>query len=120
MESEQTLQQQLDEARQTIAHLERAQHIDSVLRDADAVDLEVARLLTERAVMQMEEPDVALAIEDLKRHKPYLFRPAPSSDSTAVMGPRLETDAAAQAAEQAMTSGNRRDLLAYLRLRRRG
>lgn len=131
-----TLQRELDEARQTIAYLERRQSIDSLLRDADTIDLDAARLLTERVVSAMDEPDVAMAVEDLKRHKPYLFRQPPdpsaglpqdftgggsgSGGGSGVMGPRVESDPALDAADQAMRTGSRRDLLAYLRLRRRG
>lgn len=119
--SVETLQHDLDEARETIAHLERRQHIDALLRDADAIDLDAARLLTEHAVGAMDEPDLAMAVQDLRRHKPYLFQ-RPGDTGRGVMGPRLDTDPpdpAAHAAAQAMQTGSRRDLLAYLRLRRR-
>ena len=64
---------ELEQARQTVSQLERRQAIDEVLTDAETVDLEVARLLTEAAVSMMDEPDIRMAIEDLRRHKPYLF-----------------------------------------------
>ncbi len=116
------LERELAEARRTIEHLERRQRIDALLAEADAIDLDAARLLTERAVETMDEPDLALAVKDLKRHKPYLFRrPAPPwSGST--MSPRSDgegDDLATAAASRAAQSGARRDLLDYLRLRRR-
>ncbi|MEM1027537.1 MAG: hypothetical protein AAGJ38_05595 [Planctomycetota bacterium] len=117
------LQNQLDSSQDTITSLERRQKIDALLTDSDAIDLEAARLLTEISVSQMDEPDVGTAVNDLRRQKPYLFRHrAGRSDSA--MAPRLsQTDAlpAAQeaAAERAAATGDRRDLLDYLRLRRK-
>lgn len=114
------LQSQLDEASKTIDSLERRQRIDALLAESEAIDLDAARLLTERAVMEMDEPDVAEAVEDLRRHKPYLFRKRRGATASA-MSARVsdEGDDAAQAAEQAIASGDRKDLLRYLRLRRK-
>lgn len=114
------LQGQLDAAHQTVGHLERRQQIDALLAESDAIDMEAARLLTERAVAQMSEPDVKLAVRDLRRHKPYLFRQRMAGGHGA-MAPRLHDDEALadHAAEQAMHTGDRRDLLHYLRLRRK-
>lgn len=110
----------LDEANQTITVLERRQQADALLVDADAIDLEAARLLTEQAVLMMDEPDIKLAIDDLRRHKPYLFRRRPDPDHLA-MAPAIQHtghDPAEQAAQNAARTGDRRDLLRYLRLRR--
>lgn len=117
-----TAQMKLTEADQTITGLERRQKVDALLADADAIDLETARLLTERAVSLMDEPDVELAVSDLRRHKPYMFRRITASGVSA-MAPSIGPDGhdpAEQAAEQATQSGDRRDLLRYLRLKRRG
>lgn len=110
----------LDEAGLTISSLERRQKVDALLMDADAIDLEAARLLTEQAVLQMDDPDVKLAVDDLRRHKPYLFRRRHKEDPSA-MSPAIPTnghDPAEEAAEHAARTGDRRDLLRYLRLRR--
>jgi hypothetical protein len=114
------LRVQLNASRETITSLERRQKIDAMLAEADAIDLEAARLLTEAAVANMDEPDVAQVVADLRRHKPYLFRRGVGSGS-ASMSPRLSDEhvGAEKAAERALGSGNRRDLLEYLRLRRR-
>jgi len=114
------VQSQLDEAKQTINSLERRQKIDELLAESEAIDVDAARLLTEHAVMQMDEPDLAAAVEDLKRHKPYLFRRR-ASGGASVMAARVEdrSDGFEQAAEQAVATGNRKDLLRYLRLRRK-
>lgn len=111
---------ELDEANQTISSLERRQQVDALLTDADAIDLEAARLLTEQAVLTMDDPDIELAVDDLRRHKPYLFRRRHDTSGSA-MAPSIHDtghDPAEQAAEQAAKSGDRRDLLRYLRLRR--
>ncbi len=116
----QDTQAELEQVRQTMDKLERRQHIDALLADADAVDLEVARLLTEMAVEMMDEPDVKLAIEDLRRHKPYLFRQRlVGASAMPARGHDTADHQSQQAAEQAAVSGDRRDLLRYLRLRRK-
>ena len=114
-------QQRFEQAEQTINSLERRQRIDALLTEADAIDIEAARLLTEAAVQMMDKPDVAEAVADLRRHKPYLFHPDSSSADGLALAPQIEglDDPLAQAAEQAQQSGDRRDLLRYLRFRRR-
>lgn len=114
-------QQRVELAEQTIQSLERRQRIDALLAEADAIDIDAARLLTEAAVQSMDEPDVAEAVEDLRLHKPYLFHPDSSQAEGLALAPQIEglDDPLAQAAEQAQHSGDRRDLLRYLRLRRR-
>ncbi len=114
-------QARYEQAEQTIGSLERKQRMDELLTEADAIDLEAARLLTEAAVQAMDEPDLAEAVADLRRHKPYLFREEAIVPGGLALAPRIEglDDPLAQAAEQAQHSGDRRDLLRYLRLRRR-
>lgn len=116
----QDLQVELEQARQTIDALDRRQRIDAMLADAEAVDLEVARLLTEAAVEVMDEPDVKLAIDELRRLKPYLFRRR--ADGGAASMPARQRGGgghhADEAADRAASTGDRRDLLRYLRLRR--
>ena len=99
--------------------MERQQKIDRLLAESEAIDLEAARLLTEAAVEEMEEPDVEAVVEDLRRHKPYLFRQR--GPVRLAMGARTRAgsqERAEDAAREASMSGNRRDLLRYLRLRR--
>ncbi|MEM8737676.1 MAG: hypothetical protein AAGG38_04260 [Planctomycetota bacterium] len=114
-----TVQERLDKSQETITALERRQKIDALLADSDAIDLEAARLLTEISVSQMDEPDVRAAVDDLRRQKPYLFRQRVTQIDSA-MSPRVESSGAEElAAERAAATGDRRDLLDYLRLRRR-
>lgn len=116
------LQGRLTQTQQTIAQLERRQKIDALLADADAVDFEVARLLTEAAVEVMDQPDVAMAIADLKRGKPYLFHQRSIAAAQAMSARQRDSHSHSthEAAQAAATSGDRRDLLHYLRLRRSG
>ena len=107
----------LVETRKQLEAIERRQKIDQALIEADAVDLESARLLTEVAVGLMDEADVQSAVDELRRRKPFLFRRREPAGGA--MSPRPRHGApAAQAAEQAAATGNRRDLLRYLRTRR--
>jgi len=117
----QSAQQRCEQAEEAISSLERRQRIDALLAEADTIDIDAARLLTEAAVQSMDEPDVAEAVDDLRRHKPYLFRAEGGETGGLALAPRIEgfDDPLAQAAEQAQHSGDRRDLLRYLRLRRR-
>lgn len=112
------LRRQLDESRQTIVSLERRQRIDELLAEVEPIDRDVARLLTEAAVARMDEPDVALAVEDLRHHKPWLFRPAQQVGRAMPARIQPSTEAAEEAAAHAAATGDRRDLLRYLRLRR--
>ena len=127
------LQQQLHEARQTVRDLDRKRKIDALLAESDAVDLSTARLLTEAAIVDMDEPDLKLVIADLRRSKPFLFHKRSSSSNNSsdsantsptpravaqglrITPPPLQ---AQQAAQQAIATGSRRDVLRYLRLRR--
>ncbi|MCC7407115.1 MAG: hypothetical protein IT442_03535 [Phycisphaeraceae bacterium] len=110
---------ELKDARGLVEKLERRQRIDELLAESDAVDLEAARLLTEAAVQLMDEPDLRLAVDDLRRHRPYLFRQRHKRGS--VMGARSETGERLEVeGEKARESGDRRTLLRYLRLKRRG
>lgn len=116
-------QQQLHETQQQLQQVERRQKIDQLLMESDAVDLETARLLTEMAVQQMDEADVELAVQDLRRRKPYLFRRSRSTPigngSSMAPRPKLRVRPDLEdAAGAAVMTGNRRDLLRYLRLRR--
>ena len=125
------LEAQLAQAHEALDASERQRSIDLALIEADAVDVETARLLTEIAVMQMDEPDVLLAVTELKGRKPFLFRrerPAggPAFGAMGAHGahPALgrggSASALEDAAEAALAAGDRASLLAYLRMRRAG
>lgn len=86
------------------------------------MDLEAARLLTEVAVGLMDDADVQTAVDELRRRKPFLFRHPPGRDtgSASAISPKARRTAAPaqDAARDAAATGNRRDLLRYLRTRR--
>ena len=115
------MERDLSAARAALDAAERARQIDAALADADAVDLETARLLTEMAVSQMDEPDVRLAVEELRRKKGFLFRrrrTGTGAATGAIASPGRGR--VMEAARAAADSGDRAALLAYLRARRNG
>lgn len=112
------LERQLAAAREALDASERRRAIDLALVEAEAVDLETARLLTEMAVGQMDEKDVALAVDDLRRRKPFLFRDRPRATLGAAMGAPGEAASPADTARNEARTGDRRALLTYLRARR--
>ena len=120
-------QSALAETRKQLEAAERRQKIDQALLEADTVDLETARLLTEVAVGLMSDGDVQQAVDELRRRKPYLFRHRWAGRAISgggaigggAMAARSRPGAPAEeAAETAAQTGNRRDLLRYLRTRR--
>jgi hypothetical protein len=128
------LEAQLAEREREIAHLRRAGDIDSHLRDADAVDVETARLLVEARLESANADDahggaadLPAVIADLKRDKPFLFsaKPAaapPGRAPRAASSPRLDPrprERIEHAAAEARSSGRMADLLRYMRLRRK-
>jgi TolA-binding protein len=112
------LQAELAESREALVQAEKRRRIDQLLTEAEAIDLPAARLLTEAAVEQMSDGDVADAVSDLRRHKPYLFRQRGTSGGSLSPRPRHAHGQVDEAAAEAANSGDRRDLLRYLRLRR--
>lgn len=115
---------QLERNAQAIHEMERSRRVDELLLDAEAVDLEAARLLTELALSEMDDPDVETAVDELRRRKPYMFQRRPRS--TGVLSPHAghgespHADSIQFAAAEAGATGRRTDLLRYLRLRRVG
>ena len=115
------LQAQLDDARRDAALADRRCEIERSCAQADAVDTPTVALLTELAVAQMDEPDIAAALADLRRTKPFLFRTAPRPPASSAMAPALDpspAQALTELADRARATGDRRALLAYLRRRR--
>ncbi len=119
------LEKLLDQAREALDSVERRRRVDLALLEADAVDLESARLLTELALGEMERPDEAVAVGELKRRKPFLFRSRPArmggmGGGGAMSGRSRQaaSDSLLELAEEASRSGDRRALLRYLQARR--
>lgn len=118
------LEHALAEARETLDAVERRHRIDTALIEADAIDLDTARLLTEMAVADMPDADIAAVIAELQRDKPFLFRhamhrrAAPTTAAAGASLPAPSPDPVRDAAHEAAATGNRRALLRYLRARR--
>jgi hypothetical protein len=115
---------------ETISALKRRQAIEEQLRTAGAHDVDAARLLAEEALAAEGSLSIEDAVERVKAAKPWLFQSArvrssglagamsPSAmDRNSVAGSRSQR--LNDAAEEAHASGSRRDVLRYLRLRRR-
>lgn len=108
---------ELAQAREALDAAERRHAIERELIRAKAIDLETAALLTEAAIQNMDDADVAHAVAELRRAKPFLFRNAPagSAATAAIDDGNGELTRAADAARE---TGDRRALIRYLRLRR--
>ncbi len=116
------LESALTQARESLMHAERRGEIDRELTAAKAVDLETARLLTEAVVAEMDEPDVAAAVRELCERKPFLFGCSKRSAGGVSMSPapqRSVPDSLGAMAHTARSTGDRAELLRYLRARRR-
>ncbi len=108
----------LEQARHTIDAVELRRTIEHDLVEADAIDLETATILTQAALETMDEPDAAVAIQDLRRRKPFLFRSQSNRPSAMSALSRPGQGALDDVAESARRSGDRRELLRYLRMKR--
>ena len=125
------VRKELEQAR--AAHAQ--EHRSRVVREAvgAAMDHDVAALLVERTLAQAGVPAtggelpaaVKKAVEQIRREKPWLFESAARtlpgrSAISAPEGGRDRDDAPLRsAADQARSSGDRRDLIHYLSLRAR-
>jgi len=116
------LQSRITELERTLDSVERRHAIDLALIEAETVDLESARLLTEVAIAGMTDGDVKSAVADLRKRKPFLFRQrastSPSAGAMSATPPRRAVPATDTASEDAARTGDRRALLRYLRARR--
>lgn len=112
-------EQLLSQAREALDAAERKHTIERELWSQGALDVETATLLTEAAIAGMPKPDARAAVAELKRRKPFLFR-APSPAASAMSPHAPAANSLDQAAADARSSGDRRALLRYLRLKRTG
>lgn len=101
--------------RAALDQAERRHEIELALLRADALDMETARVMTEALVAQMSEPDVARAVEDLRRRKPFLFR---AKRPPAGMGAPGAVGSGVGGEANAAARGDRAALLRFLRARR--
>lgn len=116
----------LAEARAALERSERLRAIDNALLRRGVIDLETARLVGERAIDAMETPDAEAMVAELQRSKPFLFRreaAAPvrepvAASAMAPHAPEPPRTSATDTARRAAMTGDRAELLRYLRLRR--
>ncbi|MCK4874165.1 MAG: hypothetical protein KAS72_15690 [Phycisphaerales bacterium] len=112
----------LAETKAALVRTERMRAIDAALLEAGVVDLETARLVAERAMTDETEP--AEVVRSLAERKPFLFKPRGMTPlrSPSAMSARTERRGVGLtgAAESAMSTGRRTDLLHYMRLKRNG
>ncbi|MGE3107525.1 MAG: hypothetical protein AB7G11_00950 [Phycisphaerales bacterium] len=126
----QEAQKALESANRKLWLQEARRMIQGALLDAQAIDLDAASLMIEATLTEgmsdlrtFGERDARRAVQELRRRKPALFRPPPRL-RIGTMGVRVEPAGTAgaepmlRAAEHALRSGLRGDLLRYLRMRR--
>lgn len=114
----QSLTRTLEDTREALEESKRRRLIERELSTQGAIDLETTSLLTEAALTGAQDPDIQAAITDLKRRKPFLFRPPAAQRTSAMSGEIAPAPALDDAALEARRTGDRRALLRYLRLRR--
>jgi hypothetical protein len=118
----------LREARESLEASERRQRIERELAREEALDVEALTLLTQAALASGDasDGDIKSAVSELKRRKPHLFgvgerQPALGAFRAGAMSPaddRGLNTALETARREAGGTGDRRDLLRYLRLKR--
>ena len=118
---------ELASLRAELASVQRSRELERLLRDAGALDLEMAATMAEALVAQRVAAGesgfgLTAAVGELARTKPFLFGAVSGSGSGAGAMSAAPTGGSelARAASEAKSSGDRRLLLRYLRLRRRG
>lgn len=115
---------QRDEAALQLIVAENRRTVERVLSEAGTVDIETAAMLLGKKIDLAEVLDadaIHRSIEELLLDKPYLRKPnAPLPQKTASAKPAQTGTLAqmTQAADRAITTGDRRDVAEYLRLRR--
>ena len=117
------LADELESANAAVVSTQRRGDIERELTAAKAVDLETACLLTEVTIAEMDEPDVAVAVRELRSRKPFLFScGAHKAGGGGAMSAQVGSGGhgLGKMASSARSSGDRNELLRYLRARRGG
>ncbi|HEX2836916.1 MAG TPA: hypothetical protein VHN77_02185 [Phycisphaerales bacterium] len=116
------LETELSTTRTALTHAQQQRDLDRALFTAGATDLDAAHTLAEKALT--EGHDIPKAVAHVRQRTPSLFRPPipPSPARGATLAPAAPhappTSDLESAQRAAGTTGDRRDLLRYLRLRR--
>jgi len=120
------LADELESANAAVVSTQRRGDIERELTAARAVDLETACLLTEATIGEMDDPDVAVAVRELKSRKPFLFSCSSHASGGGMGGGAMSSQVGSggnglgKMATSARSSGDRNELLRYLRARRGG
>lgn len=116
-----SLRAELANVRAEAERAARRAEIERELAAAGAIDLEITTPLVEDVLGGMEEPDVAKAVREVRGGKGFLFRGVGGGGvlSEAMAGERAAAGTGLDdLAGDARDSGDRSDLLRYLRARR--
>lgn len=127
------LEAALASSRAEAARRARRGRIESLLAAAGAIDVEAASAVAEAAAGAAEGddgasaggPDLDAIVSRLVSDKPFLFRGTAAGGGGSATAPRVSEGSAdldddlTHAAADACATGRRRDLLRYLRLKRR-
>ncbi len=115
---------QRDEAALQLIVTENHRTAERVLAQAGTVDIETAAMLLARKIDLAESLDpheIQTSVEELLLDKPYLRRPTAALPPKTASAKPTQTGSIAQmtqAADRAISTGDRRDVAEYLRLRR--
>jgi hypothetical protein len=118
---------QRDEARSSLVEAQNRSCAERLLLQSGVVDLETATMLLSKRVdlaSDVDAQDLTTKVEQLLLDKPFLRgvgegeRSLPPKTASQRQGRQGMPGRLAQAAQQAVTTGNRRDIAQYLRLRR--
>lgn len=117
-----TAEAQRDELASRLTETQNRTTLERLLTRAGAVDTETASLLIAQSLdlTEPQEPeDLDQAVQQLLLTKPFLHRPAPAAMPSVTQSPReADEPSLASAARRAATTGHRKDIADYLRLRR--
>ena len=114
------LRRDLVEAKGAAENAARRAEIERALASAGVIDLEITSPLVEEVVGSMEVPDIGKAVREVRSSKGFLFRqPAGTGlKSAAMAGVNGRGAGLEDLAGDARSTGDRSDLLRYLRARR--
>jgi len=112
------LARKLEMAQSESAAAERKRQVEKALSDTGAIDLETASMLLEGALGGAGTPDIAGAVADLRRRKPFLFGAGARASAMSGLASAPAESSLSTIADEARATGDRHALLRYLRLKR--
>lgn len=114
-----TRDDEVSQLRNALTRAEQRLDLERRLRRAGAIDPETAAVIAE-SIHRGDTPDAEQTVETLRRDKPFLFTRTTRAGWGMAPEPaaRTERDEIESLAESARTTGDRRQLLDYLRRRR--